>query len=629
MHLRHCTVRLYAGLFVCVLLAALLQNGTTYLWLLIASLLLTGILITGVIRKRTVRWSALHTCTLIALIVFALSMQWSVHPNLSFVTFWKLSLGLLAFLIFANCSPKVWEALARIIIITGLIAALWGVIQYVVAVSRVGGPQIDPNAFAAIVYMGSLLWLSRTTLTDSNWRWWEVVGQFVLLFALMATFSRGGVATWAVGVVGLLVLSFTLKRSYTPIYYYLLIALFAYLAVKLLPLVMGEAVISRHFEDISSLNGRLTLFQAAWTLFLESPWVGTGLGTFSVLYPAIRTEYLTAGQLVHNDYLQLLHEGGVVVFGLFMLWLFWHVMCLYKVWQNRHSKCCRQHWELGSLAVLNLLLFTQALINFIFYIEYLNILCGLIFARMTWLALRLGYLRKPKKVALSLISRAGVVIVVSVLWVKLLVIGAPQLLYIEWKDDKVGNSVIMSPEVTELLLTVDPLNPVASEALIQSVYSSLPFLSPEKRQSVFDTAWHQASLLKEKQPAVPKAYYWLGILVRSAEALELQLPSDALHAKDYQEKALTKHPGYFPAHIEIALMLEKTKDAKAAFDYLAPVYWRWYRITSVQTTYSLLGIMVRLAEASKAKELEQFKAMRQQLYHWINNPEPLRPRYEG
>jgi len=74
-------------------------------------------------------------------------------------------------------------------------------------------------------------------------------------------------------------------------------------------------------EDAALLEGRLVVWQAGTGMFLDFPVTGVGFGSFGEAF----SRYLPAGAAArwnhaHNDYLQLLLEGGVVAV-LLMLWL--------------------------------------------------------------------------------------------------------------------------------------------------------------------------------------------------------------------------------------------------------------------------------------------------------------------
>jgi len=57
---------------------------------------------------------------------------------------------------------------------------------------------------------------------------------------------------------------------------------------------------------------RLAMMKDSWRIFLDHPWLGTGLGTLQSVYP--RYESLYDGKVVnhaHNDYVEVLAETGV------------------------------------------------------------------------------------------------------------------------------------------------------------------------------------------------------------------------------------------------------------------------------------------------------------------------------
>jgi O-antigen ligase len=95
------------------------------------------------------------------------------------------------------------------------------------------------------------------------------------------------------------------------------------LAISLAVLVAGlgaavglDSVLERFLRvDNDFVTGRLPIWRAAMAMFVEHPIVGTGWGTFQALLPAYRPEpngfYYTHA---HNDYLEVLAEGGIVGF---------------------------------------------------------------------------------------------------------------------------------------------------------------------------------------------------------------------------------------------------------------------------------------------------------------------------
>jgi O-antigen ligase len=62
----------------------------------------------------------------------------------------------------------------------------------------------------------------------------------------------------------------------------------------------------------ASANNRATIWKDTLRLIDAHPWVGSGLGTFSIAYPGVQTSF--DGKLVshaHNDYLEFASELGI------------------------------------------------------------------------------------------------------------------------------------------------------------------------------------------------------------------------------------------------------------------------------------------------------------------------------
>lgn len=64
----------------------------------------------------------------------------------------------------------------------------------------------------------------------------------------------------------------------------------------------------------SVLWSRPAIWASAWQIFQQHIWTGTGIGTFFLYYPEVRSvdDASTAGLMVHNDPLQFLVEFGVL-----------------------------------------------------------------------------------------------------------------------------------------------------------------------------------------------------------------------------------------------------------------------------------------------------------------------------
>jgi O-antigen ligase len=130
---------------------------------------------------------------------------------------------------------------------------------------------------------------------------------FVGIIALVLTFSR---SAWVAALLGIILL--TRKNSFfIPL------------------LVVSTIIVFLIFKTVGiqdeSVVVRQELNSAAVTMFSQSPIFGKGLGNFLIELPKnLVSRQIYFLQPVHNIYLLLLSETGIVGFGLF-IWMLWNI----------------------------------------------------------------------------------------------------------------------------------------------------------------------------------------------------------------------------------------------------------------------------------------------------------------
>jgi O-antigen ligase len=79
---------------------------------------------------------------------------------------------------------------------------------------------------------------------------------------------------------------------------------------------LGVKEISQRFSSMKvmevSTGKRASMRRDTWRIFVDHPWMGTGLGTLQIVFPPYETLY--DGRIVnhaHNDYLEALAETGI------------------------------------------------------------------------------------------------------------------------------------------------------------------------------------------------------------------------------------------------------------------------------------------------------------------------------
>ncbi len=199
--------------------------------------------------------------------------------------------------------------------------------------ARLGGGAGNPNLLATGL-VPAIVVVAGLAATTQN-RWWRAVAVVTALFltgGLAATQSRGGILAALATVVAALIF-FRRRRLYV-------------LGTALVVMGMALAWLSANpdaWKRISSFNnggsGRSDLWTVAWRVFQDHPVVGAGLNNFEVVAGDYvrRPGVLQRGDLitehphvVHNTYLQLLAENGVVGCALFLLVV---CGCLFAAWK--------------------------------------------------------------------------------------------------------------------------------------------------------------------------------------------------------------------------------------------------------------------------------------------------------
>ncbi|HSK10336.1 MAG TPA: O-antigen ligase family protein [Vicinamibacterales bacterium] len=142
-----------------------------------------------------------------------------------------------------------------------------------------------------------------------------LVGLAILVMglSLVLTFSRSGIGGFALALAlaGFFVVRRQAQGSRRAV-------VLSYVVV-LLALSLGwagiDAIVAR-FAQLpgTGLNGRLGVWADAWRVVRDFTWTGTGLNTFSDAMVFYQTFEMTTHTMeAHNDYLQLLADGGLLV----------------------------------------------------------------------------------------------------------------------------------------------------------------------------------------------------------------------------------------------------------------------------------------------------------------------------
>lgn len=249
----------------------------------------------------------------------ALSMIWSVNRYQTFTTLLLYVLVGIIFTLAASLRDN-RRAMAVFTVAYGLfasIAAAIGLLFYVVnSYNRATSTFYLPNPFAGFLLPLVIIGLWRF-MERKNWYVGLLAAFNLAVFVL--TDSRGAI----IALILTLAVGFWLAPQLTKQWRRLLLILVGAAVLVVLASVarshfthqftlQGERFKSLASSDSTSSSDRIYFIESAVAIWRDHPLLGSGAGTFQSLHPKYQYRVISAGNSVHNYYVQLLSELGVV-----------------------------------------------------------------------------------------------------------------------------------------------------------------------------------------------------------------------------------------------------------------------------------------------------------------------------
>ena len=286
----------------------------------------------------------------------ALGVFFSVRPEASFPFVTKYITGI-TLLLFVHRFLRDLDQVRMLFRILALVAVLGGIASWLLQAAFPQAPGITRNFlflnsnFRGTYLLFPLAGLAALYLTQAaNWRKGLTWSLFVLCWAQFGFIgSRGSYA--AAGVVLSVLLWGLFRRNEKREAAGLLLGCVAgWVVFKLVFLLLSSGGSDATLENslarsplASSLYNRELFWDAALRIFLDHPLTGSGSWTFSLLFPhqglppfmlENTPPRLASAPHVHNLYLQILAETGVIGLGLFLVALFYFFKRLRPVYKS-------------------------------------------------------------------------------------------------------------------------------------------------------------------------------------------------------------------------------------------------------------------------------------------------------
>lgn len=284
-------------------------------------------------RRGELELYSVHPLVTGAFVIFVgwagLSAVWSESPSMALLSAERYGLDVILLLI-VFAAVRTREDLGRVLIammLGAVTAAVYGLVAPTgVDAGRLETTLLDPNLLAAALVAGAALAVAvRSMYRSPVIRAVATICGLMCVVAVWLTASRGALVAFAICLVAAIVLADRWRPQVLLATVAIAVAAFGYFAV-----VASDDVRERLTEPTrgeAQLNqGRTTIWQVAWRAFEDNPGQGVGAGNFRiasrhyVLQPGTlgrSDQILEDPKVVHNVYLEVLTELGIVGFVLF------------------------------------------------------------------------------------------------------------------------------------------------------------------------------------------------------------------------------------------------------------------------------------------------------------------------
>jgi len=545
----------------------------------------------------------------------ALTLVWGTVPNYNIITFWWLASLPLAFWLY-TVSPgreALWRRIALLILLLALILPVHASYQLL----RGWNPKsvfLDINSYAVFLALIAIpaagYFLAGFAARDKKT---ILLGGavFVMVFAIALTGGRGAMLAL---VTGMLVLAGVAWRR-APRRALVTLAVLIVAGLVVGNLVVQGKTTTRMLTLIDPETAGFTRFliwEQAWAIIKESPWLGKGLGSFGLVFPAHQdVRDSSAGFMVHNDYLQIWLEAGLA--GLLLLLAIYISACALFIKSMRNRQLSKAHViEIAGLFGGLMAVAMHSFVNFNLYILPTSLVAGVMLARFheltttesgktVWIFNPTRYLRLGVyRLVVSLVVLTGVVYWLSHALANYAVQEAVHLVNageFDRADEALSRAYQLSPD-SEMVL-------VARAELYRNVISTASATATEDKRRLFLSALEALERAGKLNP------YRADIPFLRARLLWLMKPQGSENWKEQTvrgyEQALQIQPRFFTARTELAAFwLEQVKRDKARAVLEPGMAYYYVGQERILPYFRLTAALRRNAgDLAGARELEQ------------------------
>lgn len=289
-------------------------------------------LITGIRGRREMGLRWIVSFPFLIAMYFMLTMLWSINRELTLgrsISIFLLGTTVVGMVWYTGDSAvKIHEAMKAVVfpvtLLFWILTPVYGFDTSLLekGLLRTAGPMLNPNGIGILgAFLGPVafyLWRA----TPKRHVFW--LGSFLTCIALvMLSGTRTAISAI---LLAFTFIAITRMRSFS-INILFGAALTLLISVGLLIVeVYGLPKVIQTYLRVESLaigGGRFEAWNVGWDLLRQKPWTGYGFGTEDILFEQFGVRFLKhGGAMVHNSYLGLSLQIGILGAGVFFSWMF-------------------------------------------------------------------------------------------------------------------------------------------------------------------------------------------------------------------------------------------------------------------------------------------------------------------
>jgi O-antigen ligase len=285
------------------------------------------------------------TALLLAFVAWTLlGTTWATSPSAVLTSESRYIPNFVVFFVVYAAAGKRTNSVALIafFVLGAAMAAAYGVIHppsgAAADLARDGGTLGDPNYFATVLVAALALAAALAMMRSLAplWRVCAVIACVLSVTGILLSLSRGGLIALGVSLLTMVLVAGRWRAPMAAIAVFIAIMGVGYFLALAPPGALARITTN------NDGSGRQDVWRVGWRMVQAHPLNGVGAGNFSivsknyVLEPGLTTHadyIILTPKIAHNTYLEVLAEGGIPAFVLFMAILIGSLRCTQKAWR--------------------------------------------------------------------------------------------------------------------------------------------------------------------------------------------------------------------------------------------------------------------------------------------------------